>query len=187
MLLRRLVGARVDQESVAADEIVGACQGLPLALSLAGARLRRRPRLRLADYAAVLADEHRRVAHLADQERALSATFAASTRGLGATERRLFLLLAALDVGMIEPSLCAMLVESDGPVAAAALERLEDEGLLMSAADGGHRMHELLRLWAREQAAREIEAAAIASARERMVRWLVEEAHARRPDTSTED
>lgn len=175
-LLRRLLGARVEREPDAARQIARDCHGLPLALALAGARLRRRPQLRLADYARQLAGERQRVAHLADGERALSATFAASTSGLAEPARRLLLLLAALHVGTIETSLCAALLDCDEVTASAALERLEEEGLLMSGPDGGRAMHELLRLWARERAEQELAPHLIASARDRKVGWLVEAA-----------
>jgi len=186
-LLRRLVGPRVTQQPDAAGEIVRACQGLPLALSLAGARLRRRPQLTLSAYARTLADERQRLASLADGKRALSAAFAASTSGLGQPERRLLLLLAALDVGVIEPSICAALLDGEEAAATAALEGLEDEGLLTSAADGRWSMHGLLRLWARECAERELEQDVITSANDRRVRWLVEAANARSTGTPVED
>lgn len=186
-LLRRLGGSRVEHEPDAAREIVRACQGLPLALSLAGAKLRRRSQLTLADYARTLADERRRVAHLSDGERALSATFATSTSGLEQPARRLLLLLAALDVGVIEPSICAALLDTDESVASAALGRLEDEGLLLPAVDGRRSMHGLLRLWARECAERELEPDLIVSASNRRVQWLVEAANARSAGTPAED
>ncbi|MFC0104827.1 tetratricopeptide repeat protein [Kibdelosporangium aridum] len=65
-VLRRMAGdKRVDAESDSAHELAVLCGGLPLALTIVGARLATRPKRRLANEAANLRVENRRLAELA--------------------------------------------------------------------------------------------------------------------------
>ena len=69
-------GDRLDAEPHAAAEIVAACGALPLALQVAGARLRKRPAWTLADLAARLRDERARLDELYEGDLDVRASFA---------------------------------------------------------------------------------------------------------------
>ncbi len=85
---------RVAQEPEAARRLVTACDGLPLALTIAGARLASRPHWRLADLVERLQDEGSRLDELSIGELRLRSTLELTHHGLTPDARRLFRLLA---------------------------------------------------------------------------------------------
>ncbi len=85
---------RVAQEPEAARRLVTACDGLPLALTIAGARLASRPHWHLADLVERLEDESSRLDELSIGALRLRSTLELAHQGLTPDARRLFRLLA---------------------------------------------------------------------------------------------
>lgn len=98
-VLRTVIGAdRVDAEPAAAAELSVLCDGLPLALRLAAARLAARPRLALRAMADDLLDEQRRLSLLNGEDLGVEATLRMSVQQLPPDAALLFRQLA-LHVG----------------------------------------------------------------------------------------
>jgi tetratricopeptide (TPR) repeat protein len=150
-LLAKLAGReRVETEPATAASIVALCGLLPLAVRIAGARLRSRPTWPLAEMAERLGDERRRLSELTVGDLAVRASFLLSYRALGAPSDRTFRLLGLLHGPDVAAEAVAAL--TGNPAAESDLERLADAQLLETPAPGRYRFHDLLRLFARERA-----------------------------------
>ncbi|NUR84094.1 MAG: tetratricopeptide repeat protein, partial [Nonomuraea sp.] len=158
-LLSRISGPdRVRREPEAAADIARLCGGFPLAVRIVGARLSARPESRLSDLADRLADATRRLDTLEYDDLAVRAGIAVSVRHLreepsGQDAAYVLPLLGLLDTPTHTPAATAALAGCSEPRAAAALEQLHDARLLESAGRDRYRFHDLIRLYAREQAA----------------------------------
>lgn len=150
-LLARIAGPyRVAAEADAAAAIVACCGRLPLAVRIAGSRLRSRPGWPLAELAARLGPEHRRLDELTVGDLGVRASIGRSYRALPPLVARTFRLLALLDGHDVTPAAATAL--AGDPAAAVHLELLADAHLLGSPAPGRYRLHPLVRLFARERA-----------------------------------
>jgi tetratricopeptide (TPR) repeat protein len=151
-LLERLAGSeRITAEPEAARQVARYCDYLPLALRIAGARLRSRPRWRISDLADRLGDEHQRLSELRAGDRSVRVSFALSYSVLAPAPARAFCLLGqapGLDFG--RPAAAAAL-GCDIRAAETTLEMLVDLALVESQVAGRYRLHDLLRVFAREQ------------------------------------
>jgi DNA-binding SARP family transcriptional activator len=160
-LLGRLAGEeRVAAEPEAAAEVARCCGYLPLALRIAGARLAARPGWPVRALAERLGDAHRRLDELELAEAGVRASFAVSSRQLGAGDdpvdraaAEAFGLLGLLDGPEVGVPVAARLLDQPEEPAERVLERLVDAQLLETPSPGRYRLHDLLRLYAREQAA----------------------------------
>jgi DNA-binding SARP family transcriptional activator len=156
-LLARLAGpVRVAAEPQAARAIVRLCGYLPLAVRIAGARLQSRPAWRLALLAERLADERRRLDELATGDLEVRASVALSYQGRNQEECRLFRLLGLLVAQSFPAWVAATLLEVELAEAEGLLERLVDAQLVEAAGEDQagqlrYRLHDLLRLFARER------------------------------------
>jgi tetratricopeptide (TPR) repeat protein/DNA-binding XRE family transcriptional regulator len=151
-LLRRVAGPqRIGaDEADAVGELVELCGRLPLALRIAGARLRHRPALQVRDLLAQLRDAADRLEHLRDADRDLTAVFATSYTRLPADEQRLFRLLGLVPGDDVDASAAANLAGlGDTRTAERLLESLVDHSLLLQHRPGRYRLHDLLRAYAR--------------------------------------
>ncbi|MFJ9808824.1 BTAD domain-containing putative transcriptional regulator [Streptomyces sp. NPDC101158] len=155
-LLAAAVGAeRVAAEPEAARRLAELCDGLPLALRVTAAQLAARPGWRLADLAAELADEQRRLALLsvdgADgaDGAGVPAALRLTVQGLPEEAGRLFRQLGVVAVTDLDRQAAAALLDRAPAVAAEALDRLCDAHLLTEWAPGRHSLHDLVRLYAR--------------------------------------
>jgi DNA-binding SARP family transcriptional activator/tetratricopeptide (TPR) repeat protein len=159
-LLAQLAGPdRVQREHMAAATLVALCSRLPLAVRIAGARLAARPTWTIAALVDRLADETRRLDELRVGERAVRASFAVTYRALKTSDdpvdqdaARMFRLLGVLDWVQMSVPVAAALLDQPQADAAAALEHLLDAHLLDSARPGRYHTHDLLRLYARDEA-----------------------------------
>jgi DNA-binding SARP family transcriptional activator/tetratricopeptide (TPR) repeat protein len=150
---------RVAREPEAAGTVAKLCGWLPLALRIAGARLAARPHWPIATLAERLADEDRRLDELQLAETGVRASVAVSWQQLaGSTDAVDRAAVAALPIlGMLDgpdvgvPVADRLLDQPDG-ASEVVLERLVDANLLESPLPGRYRLHDLLRLYAREQA-----------------------------------
>jgi hypothetical protein len=160
-LLAAVAGpARVAAEPAAAARVAALCGGLPLAVALAGARLRTRPAWRLTDLA-----EHLRSGGLdavSAGGRALRPVLDLSYAGLPEPARTMFRALGLHTGDDFAPQTAAALAGTDPATAHHLLERLQDEHLVRQRSFGRYSLHGLLRAHARELAhaqPREAEAA----------------------------
>jgi tetratricopeptide (TPR) repeat protein len=179
-LLAKLAGhERVAAEPEAARQIVRLCGWLPLAIRIAGARLAGRPYWRLALLAERLADEHRRLDELVTGDLEVRASVALSYRGRGEQERRLFRQLGLLVAPSLPAWVAAALLDSGLVEAEELLERLVDAQLVEAAGQDQarqlrYRLHDLLRVYARECLALEEPTAAQRAALERVLQTYLE-------------
>jgi DNA-binding SARP family transcriptional activator/tetratricopeptide (TPR) repeat protein len=156
-LLAKLAGpGRVAAEPQAAHQIVRLCGWLPLAVRIAGARLAGRPHWRLALLAERLMDEHRRLDELKTGDLEVRASVALSYQGRSVRERRLFRLLGLLAAPTIPVWVAAALLDTSLAEGEGLLERLVDAQLVEAtgqdrAGQLRYRLHDLLRVYARER------------------------------------
>ncbi|GAA1082959.1 AfsR/SARP family transcriptional regulator [Nocardiopsis composta] len=180
-LLGRIAGTRrVAAEPDAAADIARLCGYAPLAVRIAGARLAGRPQWRLARLARLLGDESRRLDELAAGDRQVRACFALSHRALDETARRAFRLLGAVEVPDFPEWVVAALL---GVPLEEALEHTEAlvDAQLLTIVEGPsgrlrYRMHDLIRLYARELGADDPERAAAVRRALGGWLWLAEQA-----------
>lgn len=168
-LLAAIAGAdRVAAEPDAAARIASVCGCLPLAVSLAAARLRSRPAWRLADLAERL---DRGLGEIAAGGKDLPVVFDLSYRGLPDRAGQVFRLLG-LDPGadVTAASVCA-LAGIGLDEAEQILELLQDEYLVQQRMPGRFELHDLLRAYAAELAAAQLSAAERAVAVEAVIGW----------------
>jgi DNA-binding SARP family transcriptional activator/tetratricopeptide (TPR) repeat protein len=159
-LLGRLAGqGRIAAEPQAAAEVVWWCGRLPLALRIAGARLAARPAWPVAALAERLADTHRRLDELALGEVGVRSSLAVSHQQLTTSDDPVdraaasaFGLLGMLDGPEVGVPVAARLLDQPGGAVEGLLERLVDAHLLETPRPGRYRLHDLLRLYARELA-----------------------------------
>lgn len=155
-LLGRLVGPRVEAEPRAAEELVQRCARLPLALRVAAELAAVRPAAELAELAAELADESRRLDLLGaggDEYTAVRAVFSWSCRHLGDDANRTFQacgLHPGSDFGVESVAALAGLEPAAGR---SALGEPVQAHLVEDRGAGRFAMHDLLRVYAAELAA----------------------------------
>ncbi len=132
-----------DGDAVA--QVLRQCGGLPLALRMAGARLRHRPGWTVA----VLAER------LRDSASRFDSVFGMSLHQLDAVQRRVFRLLGVLPgTDFDAPVVCALTDMTPGRVDA-VLEELVDAHLVQEPSPGRYRQHDLIRRYAADLAADE--------------------------------
>lgn len=166
LLTRRLGAARIEAEPAAADQIVRACGGLPLALSLVAARLLMNPGFTLASVVEDLGTVFGGCG--------LRTVFSWSYERLGPTAARLFRLLSLHPEDGFSAPVTARLLDVDPPTAEAALAELVDSWLVDQPQPGRYRVHDLVLAYARDLS-REVDADSDrADARTRMVEHYVQ-------------
>jgi tetratricopeptide (TPR) repeat protein len=160
-LLGRLAGQdRVAAEPEAAAEVARLCGQLPLALRIAGAKLAARPAWPLRTLVDRLAAAQARLDELELADLGVRASFQVSYQQLRAsgdpTDRAAAEALGLLglpDGPELGVAVAARLLDVGEQAAERVLERLADAHLLETPAPGRYRLHDLLRLYARELAA----------------------------------
>jgi tetratricopeptide (TPR) repeat protein len=171
MLAARLGAGRVADEPQAADELIGLCARLPLALAITAARAAAHPGFTLAALAGELADAARRLDELStgDDATDVRAVFSWSYRSLPAAAARMFRLLGLHPGPDITAEAAASLAGLAGPEARRLLRELARGHLLSEPAPGRYAFHDLLRAYAAERAAVEEAAADRHAARHRIL------------------
>ncbi|MFD0417883.1 BTAD domain-containing putative transcriptional regulator [Streptomyces sp. NPDC127108] len=152
------------------------CGHLPLAVALAGRRLRTRPSWSTTDLARRLEADAGRLRQLAVGGRTVDAAFALSYESLPEPRRRAFRLLALHPGTDCTPESAAALLGTDRDTAEDLLEALLDEHLLQSFAHGRYRHHDLLRLYAHGRTHAEDTEEARTAAVLRLARWYCDAA-----------
>ncbi|MFF4094467.1 BTAD domain-containing putative transcriptional regulator [Streptomyces sp. NPDC001834] len=160
-LLREMLGTdRTLAEPDAARAIVETCEGLPLAVWVAGARLAARPNWPLGKVAHALADEQRKLDELAVGHVAVRASLELTYQAMPPANQHALRMLALLPGPDLSVWSLAALLDLDLRRAEALLDDLTDVHLVEAATTGAsgmrHRLHDLVRLLGRERAEREV-------------------------------
>ncbi|WP_176946691.1 AfsR/SARP family transcriptional regulator [Lentzea fradiae] len=141
----RLLG----DDGPAAKQVAKACDHLPLALTIAAARLRSRPDWTTATLAGRLADQRHRLDELRFDDLGVRSSFQLGFEGLGEPSTRAFTLLCCLNVPTVgEPAARALLGQDD---VHRALDPLVDAKLVEPCGPDRYRVHDLLRLFGAER------------------------------------
>lgn len=144
---------RIADELEASRRVVRYCGHLPLALSLAAARLRIRPQWTVAELARRLSDEHRRLDELSGADNDVRASFSLSYNDLDPVARNLFRGLSLLGYASFGRGVSAALLGGIDHLREAedALDRLADVKLIEVRGPLRYRLHDLVRLYAAER------------------------------------
>ncbi len=162
-MIAKLVGAgRCAADPNGATRLVRLCDGLPLALRIAAARLIDAPGWTPAALADRLEDERRRLHELETGDLAVRSSLMTSWVSLRDSERPLdrlaaeaLALLGLLHVPDVTADAAGALLSVPPARAEQALERLAAAHLVDSAAPGRYHMHDLVRLFTEELAPRD--------------------------------
>ncbi|MCG8922325.1 AfsR/SARP family transcriptional regulator [Lentzea sp. CC55] len=143
------VAGRSDAESHALRELAELCDGLPLALRIAAARLAVAPKLRVAELVEELQDEHGRLAALGleDGEGTVRAALDASRRALPALASRLLAIIGLHPGADLTAHVVAAMGEVPLPEAQRSLDALTAANLLSVSEPGRHFAHDLVRVY----------------------------------------
>lgn len=156
-MLARFGGVeRISREPAEAALIVRYCGRLPLAIRVAAARLANRPGWPLRRLARLLADEQQRLDELTAGDLAVRASIGLSLTGMDASHRGLLGLIGLLDPPDFPAWAAAALLDVSPGDAERMLEELVDARLLDAAGEDPagqvrYHLHDLVRLFAREQ------------------------------------
>ncbi|GHH44643.1 AfsR/SARP family transcriptional regulator [Lentzea cavernae] len=146
-LLQRILGDdRVAAEPDQADEVARLCGYLPLAVRITGARLAGRAHWPVSKLVRRLADERSRLDELVADDLAVRAGLELTYRALDENARRAYRIFGFLGLPEVPSFLWAHLLDED------VLDQLVDARLLDVIGSARYRMHELVRLHARERA-----------------------------------
>jgi tetratricopeptide (TPR) repeat protein len=151
-MLEQVAGPERVGVSEAATRVASQCGRLPLALRIAGARLRSRRAWTVETLAAFMEDERQRLGRLAIGELGVRASFLLSYRQLEPEAARTFRLLSLLGMPEISVGVAAAVTDRELAGAEVALEQLADAALVEALTPGRYRFHDLLRFFARERA-----------------------------------
>jgi hypothetical protein len=160
LLFDRVRGEQpVPLDRAVGSRIVTLLGGLPLAVRIAAATavsppLQRRPLSHLAD---LLEDDDRRLSLLYDEERAVRSSFDVSYQGLRSDASRFFRRLGLLTASDFGSDLAAYTTGVTQDQASQLLDELAERQLVEVVHSGvtRYRLHELVRLYARERASQE--------------------------------
>ncbi|MEU5863953.1 BTAD domain-containing putative transcriptional regulator [Nonomuraea sp. NPDC047529] len=157
-MLSTLAGdERVSADAGHTAALVGLCDGLPLALRIAGARLADHPEWTVGTLASRLTDERDRLRELTAGDLAVRSSLSGSHTGLATSPRPLdrlaadaLPLLSLLNVPDVTLEVAATLLGTAVEEARRALDRLADAHLVEESEPGRYQLHDLVRLFAGE-------------------------------------
>ncbi|MFI5912253.1 tetratricopeptide repeat protein [Dactylosporangium sp. NPDC051541] len=176
LLLRRLIGGRVDAEPAAAATLIQQCARLPLALRIAAELASARPARSLADLVRELA-EHRDRLELLDAggyaHADVTTVFSWSLRRLPAAAVRTFRLLGLHPGPGFDAYAAAALTGAGLQPTRAALRLLARANLIRAGEHDHYGMHDLLRAYAGALAAADTGTDAVDAARERLLDYYL--------------
>jgi tetratricopeptide (TPR) repeat protein/DNA-binding XRE family transcriptional regulator len=152
-LLRSLIGPRADDEPEATAELAGLCARLPLALRIAAELAAARAPEPLAELVAELAESRLDGLDAGDDRADVRAVFSWSFRQLPGDVAAAFALTSLHPGAGLDVHAAAALTGTTTGQARKVLARLHRASLLDAAGPGRYGMHDLLRAYAREQAA----------------------------------
>ncbi|WP_435853040.1 AfsR/SARP family transcriptional regulator [Streptomyces lavendulocolor] len=149
LLAETLGSARTAAEPEAVAELAELCAGLPLALRIAAARLRNRPRWTVRHLVERLRHETRRLDELSAGQRSVTAALELSYQSLDARQRAVFRLLGQHPGTEIDVWSAAALAGTTAREVEDVLEHLLDVHLLQQHTEELYSFHDLVRSFAR--------------------------------------
>jgi DNA-binding SARP family transcriptional activator/tetratricopeptide (TPR) repeat protein len=186
-LLAQVIGPdRAAAEYDAVTTIVGLCEGLPLALRIAAAKLAARPHWRIERLAGRLVNERRRLDELALEKTSIRTMLDLTYQSLTNRQQKLLRRLSLLGPRDFPYWVGGPLLQTDVLEAEEFLEELVVNGLVearsMPAGDTRYQLHDLVRLYASEAIAASESAAERQASIARYtgcLLWLTTQAHQR--------
>ncbi|WP_329388587.1 NB-ARC domain-containing protein [Streptomyces sp. NBC_01351] len=149
-LLAHLIGEeRASREPEATDRLVGLCDGLPLALRIAGSRLQNRGSWTVDYLVGRMADDDRLLGELSVGDRSVEAAFRLSYDQLSPEQRRGFRALGLAPTVEFDVLTPAAMLGRPPHDTEEVLESLVDASLLQQPRPGRYRLHDLVRVHAR--------------------------------------
>jgi tetratricopeptide (TPR) repeat protein len=152
-LLRSLIGPRADQEPEAMAALAGLCARLPLALRIAAELAAARPTVPLAGLVAELAADRLDCLDAGEDRADVRAVLSWSYRQLPEEVAGAFAMIGLHPGGDLDVDAAAAVTGTSTGQARRVLGRLHRASLVQAAGPGRYGMHDLLRAYAREQAA----------------------------------
>ncbi|WP_083660898.1 helix-turn-helix domain-containing protein [Actinophytocola xanthii] len=179
-LLRKVIGnERADAEPDAVRALAYRCGNLPLALRIAAERVATHPHHSVSLLVEELAAEDERLEALSTEDSvAVKTVFSWSYRDLSADAARMFRLIGLHAGPHVSTGAAAALADQRVTKARRLLDRLTAVHLLEGLGSDRYRMHDLLRVYAAEQAVEEEPEAERRLALRRMVDWYLHNAYA---------
>jgi tetratricopeptide (TPR) repeat protein len=179
-LLRKVIGAeRAAAEPEAVRALADRCGHLPLALRIAAERVATHPHHSVSLLVEELATEEQRLDGLStDDSVAVKTVFSWSYRDLSTDAARMFRLIGLHSGSHLSTGAAAALADQPLIRARRLLDRLTAVHLLEGLGSDRYRMHDLLRVYAAEQAADEEPEAERTLAHRRMVDWYLHNVYA---------
>ncbi|MET8433309.1 BTAD domain-containing putative transcriptional regulator [Streptomyces sp900116325] len=165
-LLAHIIGEeRAGKEPEATQQLVGLCDGLPLALRIAGSRLQNRSTWTVGYLAGRMAGDEHRLGELSVGDRSVEAAFSLSYEHLAPEQQRVFRALGLAPTVEFDVMTSAAMLNGPPHATEQILESLVDASLLQQPRPGRYRMHDLVRVHARHLGeAAPVEAAAARTA-----------------------
>ena len=152
-LFTRIAGGRRAQADPAlVARAVRVCAWLPLAVRIAAARLRRSPRMHLAELVDQLEYPATTLSTLDDGTRSVLNAFADACASLPRPHARLFAILALYPSSSFDVWSAALIADMARPAAAQALDGLLDASLLEPVSNDRYSFHDLVRIVASDRA-----------------------------------
>ncbi|WP_308402715.1 BTAD domain-containing putative transcriptional regulator [Streptomyces sp. AC550_RSS872] len=172
-LLTNLIGEeRASREPEAARRLAGLCDGLPLALRIAGSRLQNRRAWTVEYLVGRLADDEGRLGELRVGDRSVEAAFRLSYDQLTSEQQRAFRVLGLAPTVEFDVLTPAAMLGRPVRDTERLLESLVDTSLLHEPRPGRYRLHDLVRVHARQVA--EAEPAEAVAARRAALRLFLD-------------
>lgn len=135
------------------DELAALCADLPLALRIAGSRISSRPDWSVEDYVLRLRTETTRLRHLVAGDLSAASAFAISYDTLTPRSQQLFRSLSLITGPSFRADMAAAVDALSAEAVAESLDELTDSALVEPLIGERYRMHDLLRVFAREKLA----------------------------------
>lgn len=166
-------GGRLTEEPEHAEELVQLCGGLPIALSVVGARLASRPNRPLSREVDALRGSARLATMSLEDDHSVEAVFDASYRGLPPAQAELYRRCALHPGPVFGVEVAEVAVRLSAREVEPALDALVDRNLLNEVADGRFRYHDLLLVHARQMVEAEEPPEVRDAVRGQMVEWYL--------------
>lgn len=152
-LLTHIIGEdRTSSEPEATRQLVGLCDGLPLALRIAGSRLQNRGAWTVEYLVSRMADDEHRLGELSVGDRSVEAAFRLSYDQLAPEQQRGFRALGMAPTVEFDVLTAATMLDGPSHDTERILEGLVDTSLLQHSRPGRYRLHDLVRVHARRLA-----------------------------------
>ncbi|MFC0429783.1 tetratricopeptide repeat protein [Kutzneria buriramensis] len=164
---------RLAEEPEHAEELVQLCGGLPIALSVVGARLASRPNRSLSREVSALRGSDRLATLSLEDDCSVEAVFDVSYRGLPHVQAQLYRLCALHPGPAFGIEVAGAAAHRPAREIEPSLDALVDRNLLNEVGDGRYRYHDLLLVHGRQMAEAEDPPEVRDAARRRMIEWYL--------------